>query len=465
MRATTLITLARAQRVPEAWQPDDTPALAGHLSLSKLIHSETPPAIYGANRLVGHLDGTELEAEDIARFQLHLIESHRIGGPPWMSDWQVRCVTYAKLAALNSGGSTISRPLYKQILRCATADDFAPSLPVNASYSAGDVIPAAHWAHGVINHENYLQQQSLDIKEGLSLINGTFVHLGQALSLLPRVERLVANSLGLSRLFADITGCGPLASHWRAVDPTDGPLAACWRFLGHSQTPDGDRQESVSVRAAPQLADALISALRQFAGELDTHINRPADNPLISDHPLAAISQASFLAPRLTVATAGLIETLMLTGWGNVQRAQYLLSGYVPGIPAQAVEPDRPLGLIQVPKRMMAELETLRLNTGRRAFASGGATSEGIEDLWSHGMAANRQLETALEAAESIMALEFALLAWCEERFTQTANVPPALKAIVGGTEFQTMAIKALAVLQTAPFTQASRLTRQLALE
>lgn len=464
MRAIKLIELAETQTLPEAWQVEKTPALSGHSALNELINGESPPAIYGANRLVGHLDGTALGAEDVARFQLHLIESHCVGEAPWMDPWQVRCVTYAKLAALNAGGSTITRPLYEQILLCATADDFAPPVPVNASYSSGDVIPAAHWAHGVISHQNYLQRQSLGIKEGLSLINGTFVHLGQSLSLLPRVERLVANSLGLSRLFADITGCGPLASHWQAVDPGDGPLAACWRFLGHDdQCRNGDRQESVSVRAAPQVADALLSALRQLASELDTHLNRPADNPLIAENPPAAVSQASFLAPRLTIATTGLIETLMLASWGNVQRAQYLLSGQVPGIPAQAAETGQPLGLIQVPKKMMAELESLRLNVGRRAFASGGATSEGVEDLWSHGMAANRQLEIALEAAESILALEFALLGWCEKRFTQTKKMPVAL--VNGEAQFRVVAARARAELATTPFAEASRLTRQLALD
>jgi histidine ammonia-lyase len=69
---------------------------------------------------------------------------------------------------------------------------------------------------------------------------------------------------------------------------------------------------------------------------------------------------------------------------------------------------------------MMAITEKCRIANGRRPFASGGATSGGIEDLWTFGTETIAQLESLIEDFLRIHAIELGICFTVGSRLKRT---------------------------------------------
>jgi histidine ammonia-lyase len=188
-------------------------------------------------------------------------------------------------------------------------------------------------------------------------------------------------------------------------------------------------QDSVSIRALPQVLDALATAAELFCTELDRLLRLPSGNPILladpengrpTPHP-----QGSFLNPALTIAASAVIDAVLLCGWCSVSRTNYLLSGRVKAIPPDGITDATGVGFIQWPKLMQATLEDARLFASRRPFASGGATSMGIEDLWSFGTLTGESLRGVLEKVERLLCLELTLCELLSRTFRKGGSVLP----------------------------------------
>jgi histidine ammonia-lyase len=316
--------------------------------------------VYGHNTEVGHRD--HVARDSVAALWQDVVASHQIGRGPAYPALVARHIGAAKWLQWRAGGSGVSPALFSHLGRLLADPSFTPQVPASNSYSAGDVIPATHWAVQVLAGSARTPAHA-GAPEIMPLINGSFVHVGVAAAGLQALE--------------------PLAQRWRALS---GQARALSR-------PDADTQAAVSVRASLDVADALDTTLARLAAAVDEALGAPSCNPLIALDRPAPVSQASFLALPLALEQSRTLEALLLAMWTSVSRVQYLLGEDTPaGSGAQG------LGLIQHPKQMMALLEKARLHHGRRTFASGGQTSNGVEDLWSFGLLLS---ESLLELAQT----------------------------------------------------------------
>lgn len=389
--------------------------------LNTMLQASDPPPIYGVNTLVGHMDNVHLSKEEINNFQDYLIANHSLGIGDYYNEFEVKCISYAKLHFYALGGSGITPALYKHLLTVMEEGSLKARIPKHSSYSSGDVIPAAHFASDLSDILKEKFNYQLQRKEGLSLINGTFIHVGLAIASYLQTQPVWAlynfNSLQYIQLLNIQTSNFSPELTTNQNDTLHIPLE--WASNSIDQEGFKDIQDPVSIRTYPQVASAMLQSIRMFGHSIDEQLGRRSDNPLVVYEEKNALSQGSFLAPMISLSTSQLIEGLLLMMWQTERRIHFLLSGKIDSIPLNASTAKDPLGFIQVPKLVTAILEESRLIGGRRTFASGSSTSYGIEDLWSNGLASLDILNKLIENMNRILAIELTLFAHINHRFLQ----------------------------------------------
>jgi histidine ammonia-lyase len=390
---------------------------------SFLRHAESLPpgsAIYGTTTLPGHRDGTAVLLAEQDAYQRNLVASHAIAGSPFLSAAAARGVTLAKACSLlPDPAAPISAELYRHILLSFEDPGFKAQIPADASYGSGDVIPAAHWANAILARAG--APKDLQPGEGMTLINGAFVHVGATLAALDRVEELWQQMLVALR-----HSIGTLAPDTDCLAPFPAMhdvAASALEWLGSSAPPQSPypRQQAVVLRTIPQLLEGFSATAAHLASALADTLSRPSGNPLFTEGPPSKhLVSGSFLAPALTIATSAMVDAVLMAGWAAQRRLSHLVELDYTTSPSAAT-----MGLVQWPKLAEARLQTARRICGLRAFAGGGTTSEGIEDFWAFGLETLTALDAAAQAVEDIVSLERSATQWLAERRGQPRRLSP----------------------------------------
>ncbi|PKQ08273.1 MAG: hypothetical protein CVT72_00070 [Alphaproteobacteria bacterium HGW-Alphaproteobacteria-11] len=424
-----LIAGAAVGAVPTACANAAMQVETDRATLEQYIATNPDIAIYGINTFPGHRDEERVPPEEAVRFQYYLIENHAIGDAPYYPTVAARCMTLAKLHQIAAGGSLVSGDLYRKLLGCAEDGAFAPQIPSGSSYSSGDVIPAAHWARDILA-AIAVRDPAFELKpgEGMALINGSFVHTGLSAYTLSQLRTSWAMIVETLRMDAVLTGLSFRAEEERA----GGDLAATLAYISRDTEPRAhDIQLPVSFRAIPEIAATLHHACASLAAETEAALSQPSGNPLMVNNfgAEAPVSQASFLAPMVTVATTAVVEALLFALWSVGSRTSYLLSGDLPGVARDGAVENDPLAFIQWPKYMQAILEDVRLRLSRLAFASGSATSYGTEDLWTFGTQNLERLLDCLPRIQHFLATGMALRAVLVAHSGATQSLLPQIRS------------------------------------
>lgn len=424
--ATTLLTHAENLTEPAGWAQAAPRIAAERAGMEGFVAAHEDRHFYGINTFPGHLDHVKLSQAQIEEFQTYLIDDHSIGSGVYYNELEARAIGYCKAQQVSLGGTGVTPSLFAH-LRAGVADaSFAPSVPKYSSYSCGDVIPAAHWAGSLIKHKGYIKATPLAPKEGMALINGSFVHAGVALAKLRSLKRLFDSYLLSAQLASLLCRPNPSNQFVSSLETSDPYLLAAGMLGGGAK--QKDVQDPISVRCMPQVLGSLAYAIAEYLRVLDLSLTRQSDNPLYDPASNDLKSQGSFLDPLLTLTTGQLVEAWLLALWALERRFHYLLSGQCEGIPMNGANEDDFLGFIQAPKRASAILEQIRLMTGRRSFASGGSTSYGVEDLWSNGLLTLDQLYFVLVGGHDIIAHETAVNVSLMRRFRPELADTPAFR-------------------------------------
>lgn len=356
--------------------------------LDKLVKQESPPNIYAVNTLVGHMDSQKLSLQDIRKFQNHLIENHalKVSGE-FYDNYTTRCISYTRAWLYSLGGGGISSELYNLLLRAIQDRKFNPEIPSDLSYSSGDVIPGANWAKYLMNYLKKNHQYEIKPKEGISLINGAFVHVGSALSTISTLQLSWHAFMEISKINAEICKANSSNFTTHLTDNQEDYIAEICEYFNdrincntHSSV-----QDPVSLRTLPQNASAFLVSVKNYLKSIDISLQRKSDNPLIIENENQVFSQGSFVCPEISLSTGQLIDSVLMISWIIERRIHYTLSGKIDRISINYSQSNKDLGFIQVPKMVSAILENMRYYASRRTFASGSTTSYGTEDFWSLG--------------------------------------------------------------------------------
>lgn len=424
-RLNALLEAVGTREIPAEWLEGRARVAESYDALMAFVAAHPDVQIYGVNTLSGHRDDHRLDDAAAEAFQAELIASHAISDAPDYPPMTALTITATKLQQLSQGGATLSEPLYSALLETFADTGFVPSIPMQSSYSCGDVIPAAHWAQSALRHcDGAGRAQPLRRGDGMALINGSFVHLGYAASLAPDLAALWAMQLDAMR--SDLALGRADASMLDLA--RDLPDAALEHVRGSAEARAGGTQWPVSFRAMPETLDLLHRAYVEYLSEIDAQLGRPSGNPLMQDG--RPYSQASFFLPLLTTRTSAILEALMFSTSAELGRIKWLVSGSVEGIPLDGQSRPDDVAFIQWPKLMQAMVEELRLLAGRAIYASGGDTSFGVEDLWSNGVVNLDRLVAAMSLARRILALGLRLKARVGDRFGHDCGLTPELTRI-----------------------------------
>lgn len=382
---------------PPSWGTCLNKIIAENNHLNNLLHNSSV-SVYGANTLTGHRDEESVLESDLSTYQQDLLNSHTIGSEPFYSAQTARFISYAKMYSWSAGMSGVSPQLFNAVAQASTEKEFAPRIPLNCSYSSGDVIPAAHWAYDLLSQLNKTNGYQAQQGEVMGLINGCFIQVGYGASLVKKIKTSWVFFVELTSLFNLVSQANTTNLYYSTTqDKTWAHTAIDYIKSNAPKQTYKDTQDPVSVRAIAQVLETFCDSIESYLTEIDHLLCQPSGNPLFDvtvDHPL---SQASFLAPNLTIKSGALIESILYVMWSMVSRTNHLLSGNVAGIARDASNEKSTLGLIQAPKLMMSILEKSRTDNGRRSFSSGSQTSYGVEDLWSNGLTALGQVDSVLD--------------------------------------------------------------------
>ncbi|MHB1566616.1 MAG: aromatic amino acid lyase [Acidiferrobacter sp.] len=392
--------------------------------LEKVLSDGHTHSIYGFNTELGHRDFMKVGSRSVAELQQGMFASHNIRPtcdngfyPPNIA----RLIGYVKVFQLSHGGSGISPETYDYVITRIADPTFLPQIPAGQSYSSGDVLPAMHWANGVFGMEGptpYLLKQG----EMIAVINGNFVHTALAAGnyeeLLDIIDALVVSGAYAGRI------CNlPAINFVRALTPEKGVASRAIEYL--VSTADSRKnlstspQLAVSIRAIADVIVEFMSCHQRLGVELNGVLGARSANPLFDAQRQEVFSSPSFLAIGLAFAQSQMVEALLLTLRASVARLSFILSGRLSDIPMDGVDKmdGQSLGFIQIPKELTAQVEFAYQRYGRRTYASGGATSQGIEDLWTHGETLSRDIHELSVILRHVLVREMAVYEVISQRY------------------------------------------------
>ncbi|RMH12149.1 MAG: histidine ammonia-lyase, partial [Gemmatimonadetes bacterium] len=398
---------------------------------SLLASGET---IYGVTTGFGRLADVRISPAEQAELQRNLVRSHAAGAGEPLADEVVRAIMLLRANALARGHSGC-RPEVVELLIACLEQGIHPLVPRAGSVGAsGDLAPLAHVALALIGEGRVrvdgrvqpagealraagLTPLTLEAKEGLALINGTQATTALGVLAFRRAERALATAdvAGLLSLEGLLGTPEAFRSEVHATRPHPGQRLTGGRLcalIEGSEIRESHRhgdprvQDAYGLRCMPQVHGAARNALGYVGDVLRTEVNATTDNPLVFPDEEAVVSAGNFHAQVVSAALDFLCIALADVGAICERRIERLLNPDLSGLPAFLTpEPGLRSGFMIAQVTAVDLLAELRV-LAHPASVDSVPTSANQEDHVSMGLAAARKAWAAVEAFETIVAIE-----------------------------------------------------------
>lgn len=308
--------------------------------------------IYGINTGVGAFANKIVTKNDLTELQYNIIKSHAVAvGDPLPRDIS-RAVLFLLINSLSKGFSGV-RPELVYFLINLFNKDMIPVIPSQGSLGAsGDLAQLAHLALAVIGEgqiwysakihdtKNIFKKEKikplrLEAKEGLSLINGTYVMSAIACFNLDLAEILIKS--------ADIISAVSLEAYKGSMKPFGKIISIMKNHKGQAETSAiienlisnskiaeshkncAEVQDPYSFRCVPQVHGDCRDILTQAIDAVNIEINSITDNPIVYGQKI--ISGGNFHGQRLSSTTRHLAGALINLSAISERRIHNLLNG------------------------------------------------------------------------------------------------------------------------------------------
>jgi histidine ammonia-lyase len=389
---------------------------------------------YGVNTGFGRFVSQTIPEELTEELQLRLLRSHACGvGEPY-PDEIVRAAMLLRANALAKGRSGARPELVELLLDCLDRG-VLPVVPSRGSVGAsGDLAPLAHLALPLVGEGEAwfdgerlpggealgragLRAETLQAKEGLSLVNGTqFMAAFGALGLV-RGRRLtrtadIACALSLEALQGSRTSFLPQVHALRPLRGQQDSAANVLDLLEGSAINEAHRwcdkvQDAYSLRCAPQVHGATRDLLDYVDYTVSVELNAATDNPLVLVEDDLLVSNGNFhgqpLAFALDALAVGVSELASISERRVERLVNPSLSGGLP--PFLTVDGGLNSGFM-IPQYVAASLVSENKVLAHPASVDSIPTSAGQEDHVSMGNAAGLKAWQVLGNVEWALAIE-----------------------------------------------------------
>src|SRR5581483_8948707 len=389
---------------------------------------------YGVNTGFGRFVSQSIPEELTEELQLRLLRSHACGvGEPY-PDEVVRAAMLLRGNALAKGRSGARPELVDLLLECLDRG-VLPVVPSRGSVGAsGDLAPLAHLALPLVGEGEAwfggerlpgaealaragLEPQTLQAKEGLSLVNGTQFMAALAALGLVRARRLaktadIACALSLEALQGSRTSFLPQIHALRPLRGQQDSAANVLALLDGSAINEAHRwcdkvQDAYSLRCAPQVHGATRDLLDYVDYTVSVELNAATDNPLVLVEEDLLVSNGNFhgqpLAFALDALALGVAELASISERRVERLVNPSLSGGLP--PFLTVDGGLNSGFM-IPQYVSASLVSENKVLAHPASVDSIPTSAGQEDHVSMGNAAGLKAWQVLANAEWALAIE-----------------------------------------------------------
>ncbi|MEO0131047.1 MAG: aromatic amino acid ammonia-lyase [candidate division WOR-3 bacterium] len=402
--------------------------LKTHNTLKKII--EEGRIIYGVNTGFGALVNKEISKEEIKKLQYNLIVSHALGEGEYFDKDIVRLAIFLRANMLSKGYSGVREELIEALLNLINKD-IIPCVQKKGSVGAsGDLSPLAQIAlvllgkgkvfynNEVLATEKVFKKEKikpfvLDIKEGLSLINGTEMMSAFLSYLLIEIENIFNLAKEISALTTLVNKSNKkefdirlhrLKPYSHQIDTAQ----IIYNYLNLCDFKETSLQDPYSIRCQPQIFGSVGEIIEFAKRILEVEINSITDNPVIIDNEI--FSGGNFMGTSLALASDLLGISITLLSLLSERKIFYLTSGKNPELPIFLIkEPGINSGL------MMAQIISTALASENKILSSPASitslpTSANQEDIVSMGMNSLLKLEKIIENTKTILAIEILCL-------------------------------------------------------
>ncbi|OHB76130.1 MAG: histidine ammonia-lyase [Planctomycetes bacterium RBG_16_59_8] len=389
--------------------------------------------IYGITTGFGKLSDVRVSPEQALQLQRNVLVSHAGGFGNPLPPEEVRLMLLLRINSLAKGYSGVSIEMIDMLIRMFNAD-ILPMIPEQSSVGAsGDLTPLANIGFAMLGMGNVvfrgkkmkasaaLQKASLrpytfQIKEGLSLINGTQMMtalLGRVLVRLRDLLKLadVAAALSFEALQSSLTPFSPQIHRVRP-HPGQAEVASNFRALMKeskilaSHAHCSKVQDAYSIRCIPQVHGAVRDMRDHALAVYRREINSAVDNPLVFADDGLILSGGNFHGQPVAIVADALAAALTTLGNIIALRIDRLTTPEWSGLPAfLAKEGGVNSGL------MSLEISSAAIAAENRTLAYPASvttipTCANKEDHVSMGPMAVRKLRTIADNIESLIAVE-----------------------------------------------------------
>jgi histidine ammonia-lyase len=276
--------------------------------------------IYGVNTGFGPMAQYRIKDEDTIQLQYNLIRSHSSGTGRPLSPVNVKSSILARLNTLALGNSGV-HPSVINLMKELINRDITPLIFEHGGVGAsGDLVQLAHLALVLIGEgevfykderrptaevfaEEGLTPVTVELREGLALMNGTSVMTGIGVVNLHNARKLLDWSVKFSAAINEIVQAydDHLSAELNGTKLHKGQLEIAERMREHiadSQLTrkredhlySGDNTETVfkekvqeyySLRCIPQILGPVLDTINNVALVLENEINSANDNPIV----------------------------------------------------------------------------------------------------------------------------------------------------------------------------------------
>ncbi len=432
-RSLTIADVVRAARDPTVPVTSD-PAARARLAASRALVERAVAGgetIYGINTGFGKLANVRIAPGELDALQANLIRSHAAGVGDLLPADVVRAAMILRANVLLRPTSGVRPELVEALLALLRAG-LVPAVPEQGSVGAsGDLAPLSHIALVLMGEgrladgrpaadalgEAGLAPFRFAPKEGISFINGTQAQTALLALLVHDALAVWRTAVAASAMSLEaLRGTPvPLDPRIHEARPHDGQREAARLMrecLDASEIRESHRendprvQDAYSLRCAPQVAGAVLDAIRFAERAAAVELNASTDNPLVFDTG-EVISGGNFhgqpVAQALDVLAIGLV-TLQAIAERRVERL--VNPDLSQGLPAFLTrDPGLSSGFMMVQitaASLVAESRTLAMPASIGSIP----TDANQEDFVPMGMAAAYKAHRILRNAARVVAAE-----------------------------------------------------------
>lgn len=383
---------AAADSAPaEAWEHATARITSERSDVERMLRTEPRPRVYGFNTLLGHLDTVAA----VETNQLVLHQAHLIGRTTSITGTLPDLILATKLEQLSHGGSGLHPHTYRVVLGSFAGPAAEVRGAWRASYSSGDVVPAAWWIQHLRDTNPALRFRSGDL---IALLNGNFVSTAFALHAVVQLVEYLADFIVRTveiaqpgRVAAVAAGRDWLADEVRADLPRDSGLPSV-----------GDHvQPAVSVRDLATYLAPISTTIDALRTAIDARLSTFSGNPTFRyvGREIRHTSSASFLDLNLSLA---LTSGIQLTHFcmAAIQRFTQHLCDTQAQLPAMDY-----MHFVQPPKVSSAMVVEAGAKHGTLPSRFQLAESEGIEDQADLSLSIAQSLAEVLRLANDQLAV------------------------------------------------------------